>query len=459
MRYDSGEAYDEVFGGPGEVREPYADLMARLADTDLDDLTRRVNDRLAADGVMFGGADGHPFRVDPIPRLIPESVWADVARGLAQRTEALNAFVADAYGERRAVAEGIVPERVLTETPYFERDLIGCPTPADGWVSVAGYDLVRDRDGRFKVLEDNLRTPSGLAYAQAANDAVADLLGMGDVDRSYLQEGAGALRRALESAGSDVDGALVLVSDGEENSAWYEHQRLAEAAGLRLAGVEELRARGGRIELADGTPVRAFYRRSDDDGVRDDEGRLTPLAEVVLDAVREGRVGMVNRFGTGVGDDKMLYAYTDDLVRFYLGEEPALPSVTTYDVLDPDRRAAALDKLPQLVAKPRDGQGGAGVVVGPTATAEELDAAREAIVRDPGTWIVQDVVDLSTCPVVVDGHLEPRHVDLRVFAVRDATGVTVVRGGLTRVALAPGSMVVNSSREGGAKPTWVVPDA
>lgn len=455
---DPGEAYDEVFDGSGAVRAPYADVVERLRDQDLDRLTREVNERLAADGVVFGGGEGHPFRVDPVPRLLTESAWAELERGIAQRTEALNTFVADAYAERRAVAAGVVPERVLTDTPYFETDLLGCPAPADGWLTVAGFDLVRDRDGRFRVLEDNLRTPSGLAYAEAANDVVADLAGLDRPEGSYLRAGAAALRRALESSAPDVDGELLLVSDGEDNSAWFEHRRLAGAADLRLVEARELRLRSGRVELADGTPVRSFYRRSDDDHIRDGEGRLTPLAETVLEAVCEGRVGMVNRYGTGVGDDKMLYGYVDDLIRFYLGQEPALPSVATYDVLDPGRREAALERLPGLVAKPRDGQGGHGVVVGPTASAAEIETARAAIAEHPETWIVQDVVELSTCPVVVEGRLEPRHVDLRVFAIRDASGVSVVRGGLTRVALAPGSMVVNSSREGGAKATWVVPD-
>lgn len=458
MRYDAGSAYDEAYTASGEVREVYAKLLDRLDGLDLADLTERVNDRLADQGVVFGGGEGHPFRVDPVPRLITAAEWAELERGLGQRTEALNAFVADAYGARRAVAAGVVPERVLTETPYFEQDLVDSPPPDDGWVTVAGFDVVRGRDGRFRVLEDNVRTPSGLAYAQAASDAVVAEAGLDGWDVAYLQAGADALRRALEDSAPDRDGDLVLLTDGEVNSAWFEHQRLAEAAGLRVACPDDLRERGDRIELEDGTPVRTFYRRTDSDQVRADDGELTPLATTVLDAVREGRVGMVNRFGGGVADDKLVYAYVDDLIGFYLDEEPVLPSVTTYDLRDPDRRATALEMLEELVAKPRDGQGGAGVVVGPTASAKELDAARAAIVEDPAEWIVQDVVDLSTCPVVVDGGLEPRHVDLRVFAIRDRAGVTVVRGGLTRVALQEGSMVVNSSRDGGAKPTWVAPD-
>ncbi|UDY24630.1 circularly permuted type 2 ATP-grasp protein [Nocardioides sp. Kera G14] len=457
--YDTGEAYDEVFAAPGEVREVYAETMARLERTDLDKLSRTVNEQLAADGVVFGGEEAHAYQVDPIPRLLTEDEWNLLARGVSQRAEVLNALVADAYGERRAVNEGVLPARVLDETPYFEKDLAGWPEPPDGWVTVIGFDLVRDRDGRFRVLEDNLRTPAGLAYADAANSVVADVTDLGPQtdSPSFLQAGADALRRALESSAPDVDGELLLITDGELNSAWYEHQRIAEAAGLRIALVNDLRRRGDRVELSDGTPVRAFYRRSDDDSIRDENGVMTPLAEIVLDPLRAGRVGMVNRFGGGVGDDKMLYAYVDDLTRFYLGEDPLLPSVRTYDLLNEAKLADASERLHELVVKPRDGYGGHGVVVGPAASEEEIEEARKAIHDDPHAWIAQDVIELSTLPVIVDGRLEPRHVDLRVVAVRDADGVTALRGGLTRVALEAGSMVVNSSRDGGAKPTWVVP--
>ncbi|MFT4261805.1 MAG: circularly permuted type 2 ATP-grasp protein [Nocardioides sp.] len=470
ISYDPGTGYDEVFDADGRVRPLYAEVMDRLAGTDLDKLARRVAESLEADGVYFGGDDPHPYCVDPVPRLLTGDEWDLLARGVAQRTRVLEAFVGDVYGERRAVRQGIVPERVLEATPYLEKDLVGCPIPTGGWIGVAGFDLVRGADGRFRVLEDNLRTPAGAAFAEAANRVTAEVAGLGPGPGSFLADTASALRRALERSAPDLDGELVLVSDGEHNSAWFEHRRLAEAAGLRLALIEDLRSRGGRVELADGTPVRAFYRRSDSDSIRSDDGRIMPLAATVLDAVCENRVGMVNRYGGGVADDKMIYTYVDDLTRLYLGEEPILPSVTTYDLLDERRLADADERLHELVAKPRDGYGGQGVVVGPAATDEEIETARAAIHADPEAWIVQEVVELSTLPAVVDGRLEPRHVDLRVIAVRDgdsrdsaadgggddATGVTPVRGGLTRVALEAGSMVVNSSRRGGAKATWVV---
>lgn len=452
--YDVGSGYDEAFEAPGRLRPAYEAVFSRLAGRDLDALTASLNDLLTERDVTFTGEDPHAFRVDPIPRILSAAEWADLTAGLAQRMRALDAFVADLYGERRVVAEGIIPERVVAGTSYFERDLKDTALPG-AWVTLAGLDVVRDAEGRFRVLEDNLRTPSGLAYALAAATALADVLGLEHDDDDVRATLRSALRGCMEAAAPDVEGELVLLSDGPQNAAWYDHQALASIADLELVGAEDLRRRGDRLELNDGRRVRAVYRRTDQDEVRTPSGELTPLAELMLEPLRSGQLGMVSRYGAGAADDKFVYAYVDDLVRFYLEEEPTVRSVQTYDVLDQARREEALDRVRELVVKPRDGQGGQGVVVGPTATDEELDAARAAIVSAPEDWIVQEVVMLSTHPTVVDGRLEPRHVDLRPFVLYDGTDVTVPRVGLTRVALEEGSMVVNSSRAGGAKATWV----
>lgn len=418
-----------------------------------DDQTRRANRLLEDRGVRFGGDDGHAFRVDPVPRLVDHDEWQHLAEGVRQRVRALDAFVADVYGERTCVESGIVPDWVLISTPYLEPDLQGLAPRNGAWVSVAGLDIVRDVDGRLLVLEDNVRTPSGIAYAAAASDAVAQTL---DVEPSTTIESdaPAALRRCLEASHPDAEGVLVLLTDGPANSAYYEHRQLAHAAGLNLATPAELRRTGDRLALADGRAVRAVYRRTEEDRVCVD-GRRTEVADLLLDPWRAGRVGMVNCFGTGVADDKSVYAYVGDLIRYFLDEEPLLASVRTYDLSDEPRLEEALDRLDELVAKPRDGAGGHGVVVGPVASPDELAAAREAMRRDPRRWIVQDVVSLSTQPTIVDGEVAPRHVDLRPFAFYDGDQVTVPTGGLTRVALADGEVVVNSSRDGGAKATWV----
>ena len=448
-------SFDEVYDDRGGVRPAYTRVMGTLATADLDGLSVEVNRLLAERGVRFGGEDGHPFRVDPVPRLLTRSEWVDLSAGLRQRMRTLDRFLADVYGEQRAIAAGVVPERIVAGAGYLEEDLAGLEPAGGFWLALAGLDVVRDVQGRFHVLEDNTRTPSGLAYAAAVSAAVGDVLD-GARPASGLEAELGpALRGVMEAAAPDVEGELVLLTDGPGNSAWWEHEWIARVAGLRLVLMEDLRVRGGRVELPEGERVRTVYRRTSEDEVRDARGRLTPTAELLLEPLRRGAVGMVNLFGTGAADDKSVYAYVDELTRFYLGEEPLVPSVRTYDLLDASRREEVLDRLPELVVKPRDGAGGEGVVIGPVATEAERDAVRRSVRADPGGWIAQDLLQMSTHPTVVDGRLAPRHVDLRPFAFHDGRDVVVPLGGLTRVALAEGSMVVNSSREGGGKATWV----
>jgi uncharacterized circularly permuted ATP-grasp superfamily protein len=422
---------------------------------DRDDLTREVNRLLEEQGVRFGGDEGHPFRVDPVPRVIAAAEWEVLSAGIGQRVRALDLLLEDLYGDRTVVEAGVLPERVVTGSPYLERDLGGLAPASGARISVAGLDLVRGADGAFRVLEDNVRTPSGMAYAIAVSEAVASVLG---VDRPGSDLAVGipaALRHCLEASAPDVEGALVLLTDGPTSTAYYEHRRLAQLADLTLVHPADLRADGDLLRLASGERVRALYRRTDDDSLRDGSGELTEIAQLLLPALRAGSVGLANWFGTGVADDKSVYAYVEDLVRHFLDEEPLIGSVPTYDLAQPDQLADVLERLDELVVKPRDGYGGAGVVVGPAASVQELDRAREELRRAPEVWVAQEVVKLSTHATVVDGELEPRHVDLRPFAFYDGESVTVPTGGLTRVALQAGEMVVNSSRDGGGKATWV----
>lgn len=454
----TASSYDEAFTADGGVRAAYSGVLERFADRDLDALARSTRERMARTGTTFG-EDGHPFVVDPVPRVVTRTEWDELAAGASQRARALDAFVADVHGARRAVREGVVPERVLAASAWVEPGLAGeAEEPDRPWIGLAGLDLVRGADGAFLVLEDNARTPSGIAYALAAADAQAEVLDGEHPCPTAREECAHALRRVLEgSAGPRAPrhGALVLLSDGPEGSAYAEHATLAEDAGLVLTTPAGLVADGDGLRTRDGAPVRAVYRRTGEDHVRLPDGSMADEAALLLGPSRAGQVGLVNRFGTGVADDKGVYPYVDDLVRLYLGEEPRLPSVRTYDLDDPAVRTDVLDRVSELVVKPRDGQGGAGVVVGPRATPQELDRARTAVAQDPAGWIAQDVVPLSTCPTVVEGALAPRHVDLRVFVANDGTTTEVLPAALTRVALAEGEMVVNSSRDGGAKATWV----
>jgi len=429
--------------------------LTRLVDDVANDLRRR--------GVTFGAGDGQDeFRVDPVPRLITGAEWAPLAAGLAQRVRALERFVADAYGPQRIVAAGVVPLAAITTAEYFEPALVGMAHPPRNWIPIAGLDIVRDTDGEFKVLEDNLRTPSGIAYAVAAREAVAGNLGVPDGLRIHsLDTAFDTLKRTIQAAAPDgvEHPTVVVLSDGPHNSAYYEHRTIAAKLGVALLEPSELRVRDGRVGAwIDGAmrPVDVIYRRTDDDRLHDTGGALTPLGELVCEPWFAGRVSLVNAFGTGLADDKLLHAYVEDIVRFYLDEEPLLASVPTYDLSQPEQRAMVLARIDELVIKPRGGQGGAGVVVCPHARPESIERIAAAVRARPELYIAQEMVMLSCQPTVCDGRLEPRHVDLRPFVMARGDEIDVIPGGLTRVAFDAGALVVNSSQNGGAKDTWVL---
>jgi len=395
-----------------------------------------------------------------VPRLLTAEEWADLETGLAQRIRALDAWVADVSGERAAVGAGIVPASVLAGIEFAE-DLEGLPPPPGAWIGIAGLDLVRGADGRFRVLEDNVRTPSGMAYALVARGALAAHLPYDGRRRDIAAEVASHLRMVIDAGRPEPEapGVAILLTDGPANPAFYEHRELAELAELRLTRLDELVADGDRLVLTDGRRVQVVYRRTNSDRLRGDDGAPTPVGERLERALRAGTISVVNAYGVGVADDKRVYPYVDDLVRFYLGEEPKVRSVPTLDLAAPAARAEALERLGELVVKPRGGYGGDGVVIGKAASAARLREVREAIERRPEAYVAQELVELSTHPTVVDGRLAPRHVDVRPFVFFDGSQSRALPGGLTRVALREGELVVNSSQGGGGKDTWVLPDS
>lgn len=456
------EVFDEAFENDGRVRPVYAELVGALSRLDLEALSKAVTGEAAERGVRFVH-DGVPeaFTLDPVPRLIADDEWSPLARGLAQRIRALDRFVADVYAEREIVAAGVVPERALESCDHFEPRLVGLP-PAPVRIAVAGLDVVRGAHGRFGVLEDNLRTPSGIAYALAARECIDAQL------PAWLAEGRRSLDEIVERLGQTLrdaapedvaDPTVVMLSDGPDNSAWYEHERLAQLLDIPVVTLEDLSIRGDRLEARVGRTrqrVDVLYRRTDEDRLTGASGDLTDVGAKLWEPIEKGKLSCVNAFGTGVADDKLLHAYVEDMVRFYLGEEPLVPSVTTYDPEMSEHRDAVLDRIDELVIKPRTGHGGHGVVVAPHADEDDVRAAHAAVHADPGAFIAQETVMISTHPTVIGDHLEPRHVDLRPFVFLAGDEARVVPGGLTRVALDRGALVVNSSQRGGGKDTWVM---
>ncbi len=461
--YDVGRYFDEAYDASARPREHYRDLLSALVGQDLEVLERTVCDGVVECGLEFAGPGGvsAPFTVDPVPRLISAEEWEALEAGLSQRSRALQAFLVDAYGAQAIVNAGVVPAHAVTAAPAFERDLLGFPETIARAPLMAGFDVVRGSDGRFEVLEDNLRTPSGSAYAMTVSRIVADRLGeiVGAPPFDVRAAWRDWFAFALWGSARLTEGAVALLSDGPTNSAWYEHEAIAHMLGIPIVTLDDLEVQGSELfAWVDGSRRRidCIYRRTDDSSLRDPEGRPTALAQALLGPWRDGRLTCVNGFGTGVADDKLVHAYVEDMVRFYLQEEPILASVTTHDLGDPDVLIQALRRLPELVVKPRFGHGGHGVVICAHAEPGDMVSLERRVTQEPDRYIAQDLVEISRHPTVSNGALQPRHVDLRVFAVCRGVECSVLPGGLTRYARAPGAMVVNSSQGGGAKDTWVL---
>jgi uncharacterized circularly permuted ATP-grasp superfamily protein len=439
--------YDDAIAEDGRVRPHARAVMEAVLAHDVGELGRRVREAVTSLGIRFASVDGDDnWHVDPIPRVITAEDWAPLEAGLAQRVRALNAFVADVYGERRIVAEGVVPQRVLDTADAFEPAMVGVRARDGVWIGIAGLDVVRDDAGRWLVLEDNVRTPSGLGYWPTARDVTVSRL---DVPENARPRPIGDLRAVLRRVFGE--GNVVVLTDGPDNSAYWEHDWLASHLGVPLVEPGDLELDGDRLRHA-GAVVDTVYRRTNADEVDSELGRLL---HPVLCA---GAVKMVNCFGTGIADDKLAHAYVHDMIRFYLGEEPALDQVETFDLGERRTLERALDVFDELVVKDRGSYGGIGVVICPHAERADVEELRKKVRDSPADYVAQRLVPLSTHPTEIDGTLAPRHVDLRPFVLMPQPHQPeVLPGGLTRIALDEGALVVNSSQNGGAKDTWVVP--
>ena len=467
--YESERAWDEMLEPDGAARPPYRALVDALGSLSAEDFGSRCASRdrsLNDQGITFSlSGEERPFPLDLVPRVLSAAEWAVIERGVVQRVRALEAFLRDIYGTGRIFDDHVLPRRLILTASHFHRAAAGIE-PANGVrVHVAGIDLARDADGRFCVLEDNLRTPSGISYVIANRRTMAHVFpGLFASHRvrpvdSYPARLLEALRAAAPPGVADP--TVVVLTPGVHNPAYFEHTFLARQMGVELVEGSDLVCRHNVVYMrnTEGEQrVDVVYRRIDDDFL--DPLHFRPYSVVgcpgIVNAARSGNVTIANAVGNGVGDDKLIYTYVPAMITYYLGETPVLPNVTTYRLGEPDQLEHVLGRMDQLVVKPVDGSGGHGLVIGPHASDEALYRLREKVVADPRGWIAQELVNLSTAPTYVGTHLRPRHIDLRPFAVNDGNTIWVVPGGLTRVALPEGSLVVNSSQGGGSKDTWVL---
>jgi uncharacterized circularly permuted ATP-grasp superfamily protein len=468
--YALGVAYDEMFARDHSLRPHYASLGHRLVTLEPDELVRRQQAcelSFLQQGITFtvysdAQATERIIPTDLLPRIVTATEWAHIEAGLKQRIVTLNLFLRDLYGDGRVLKDGIVPRSMIYGSRHYRREMRGLQVPHNAYVNVCGTDLVRREDGAFVVLEDNLRVPSGVSYMLANRDVVRRAfpgvfrsVGVRAIER-YPQE----LLATLRSLAPFQDASIAVLTPGVFNSAYFEHAFLARQMGVELVEGRDLLVNDNVVYTRTTSGLKridVIYRRIDDDFIdplafRDDSSLGVPG---LFNAYRAGNVFIANALGTGIADDKAVYAYVPRLIRYYLSEEPILDSVETFLCREEKSLGHVLANLDKLVVKAVGESGGYGMLVGPHASKVEREAFAEKLKADPENYIAQPTIQLSTAPTFVDGHVEARHVDLRPFILHGAE-TTIVPGALTRVALKKGSLVVNSSQGGGSKDTWVL---
>ncbi|CAM2816886.1 hypothetical protein BST27_20745 [Mycobacterium intermedium] len=462
-------AFDEMFDANGNVRGPYKGIYAELAPSDASDLKARADalGRAFIDqGITFSlSGQERPFPLDLVPRVISAAEWSRLERGITQRVKALEMYLDDIYGDQEILRDGVIPRRLITSCEHFHRQAVGIVPPNGVRIHVAGIDLIRDEKGDFRVLEDNLRSPSGVSYVMENRRTMArvfpNLFATHRV--RTVDDYASHLLRALRNsaATNEADPTVVVLTPGVYNSAYFEHSLLARQMGVELVEGRDLFCRDNQVYMrtTEGErQVDVIYRRIDDDFLDPLQFRADSVLGVagLVNAARAGNVVISSAIGNGVGDDKLVYTYVPTIIEYYLREKPLLANVDTYRCWLDDEREEVLDRIKELVIKPVEGSGGYGIVFGPEASDKELAIIGRKIREDPRSWIAQPMMELSTVPTRVGDSLAPRYVDLRPFAVNDGNDVWVLPGGLTRTALVEGSRVVNSSQGGGSKDTWVL---
>jgi uncharacterized circularly permuted ATP-grasp superfamily protein len=470
--YDSGGFFCELFGSKDKPAKHTKAIIGRLDGLDFQELRRRAKDaehELYNLGITFlvyseNDAVDRILPFDVIPRVLSAEEWAHLEAGVKQRVTALNLFLHDVYHDGHILKDGVVPPELVLGNANYRPQMVGLDVPLGTYIHIMGIDLVRDGEGTFRVLEDNARVPSGVSYVvenrHMMQRAFPDLLndiGIRGVD-NYGMKLLEAMSE-IAPAGTD-DPQVVLLSPGSYNSAYFEHIFLAREMGVPVVEGRDLCVTDDRVYMKTTNGLKrvdAIYRRIGDDFLDPlafDPGSLLGVPGI-LEAYRKGNVALANAIGTGVADDKAVYAYVPRMIRYYLDQDAILPNVETNICREPEGLQYTLDNLEHLVVKPVGEAGGYGITIGPRASRAELEECRAKLVADPANYISQPTIPLSVCPTVVEDGIEPRHVDLRPFAIT-GRDTWVLPGGLSRVALRKGSLIVNSSQGGGSKDTWVL---
>jgi uncharacterized circularly permuted ATP-grasp superfamily protein len=470
--YSTDGFYDEMFDPAGQPRR-LADVLAKrlvsLSDGELVRRQKAADSTLLNMGITFavyGNAAGTekvwPF--DIVPRIVDAAEWTKIDRGLKQRIMALNMFVADVYGEQRILKEKVVPRELLLSAPCYLPQCVGLKPPGGVWCHIVGTDLVRDSDGEFYVLEDNLRCPSGVSYVIENREVMKRTFPQifGGLRIQPVEDYPERLLETLQHVAppDSQNPKAVVLTPGIYNSAYFEHSFLAQQMGVELVEGSDLVVSDGYVQMRTTQGLRrvdVIYRRVDDTFLDPTTFRADSALGVpgLMDVYRKGRVTLANAPGTGVADDKAVYAYVPRIIKFYLDEDPILNNVPTRICGEPEDLQYVLDHMHELVVKPTNESGGYGILIGPRASPTELKECAAQIRANPRNYIAQPVLSLSRVPTIVDDHLEGRHVDLRPYVLY-GKNIFVLPGGLTRVALRKGSLIVNSSQGGGSKDTWVL---
>ena len=465
--------WDEMFNQEHQIRTPYKKIIDYLANESAEDLNKKeeLAKRLfMSQGITFtvynsGEGIEKIFPFDIIPRILTADDWAFIEKGIKQRLKALNIFLKDIYSNMFIVKDGVIPLEMIYSCPHFLREMFNVSVPYDIYVHIAGIDLIRDYDGTYYVLEDNLRTPSGVSYMlenrEITKRLFPDLLPQCKV-RSVTEYPNILYKNLMSLSPRQIsDPTIVLLSPGIYNSAYFEHTTLARLMGVELVEGKDLLVDNHKVYMKTTNgrqQVDVIYRRVDDDYL--DPLVFNPDSVLgvagLMSAYRKGNVAIVNAVGNGVADDKAIYSYVPQMIKYYLNEEPLLKNVPTYQLEDPEHKEYVFNNINKMVIKKTNGSGGYGMLMGYNATDKEIHTYKAEVLKDPRQFIAQPTISLSAAPCYLNKQLHPRRIDLRPFALCGPNGIEIVPGGLTRVALKEGSLVVNSSQGGGSKDTWVL---